>query len=427
MAVQFQGLGVTPTNLLLPREGIHPTTWAVLACDQHTSEPAWWEETALEVGGAPSTLRLILPECYLGESDTRIPAIHQAMGEYLREGILTQVVTEGMILTERYTASGARVGLVCAVDLEQYDYAPGSKTLVRPTEETIAQRIPPRLRIRAGAPLETSHILLLMDDPLQTVVEPLYDARAELRPLYDFPLMRGGGHLRGWAVEDDARLEQVRQALVKLLSRQTDGAPLLFAVGDGNHSLATAKAHWEAVKATLSPAEAAVHPARYALAEIENIHDDALTFEPIHRFLTGINGYELMQDWTYYCETHGMDLSEVTQQGDAEQALQVIYGGSQVIAAISKPDGCMAVDTLQRYLDDLMARRPGLTLDYIHGEDTLRALCGDAYDRVGFVLPAMDKEQFFPTLRRVGVLPRKTFSMGEANEKRYYMECRKIR
>ena len=239
--------------------------------------------------------------------------------------------------------------------------------------------------------------------------------------------MRGGGHLRGWAVEDDARLEQVRQALVKLLSRQTDGAPLLFAVGDGNHSLATAKAHWEAVKATLSPAEAAVHPARYALAEIENIHDDALTFEPIHRFLTGINGYELMQDWTYYCETHGMDLSEVTQQGDAEQSLQVIYGGSQVIAAISKPDGCMAVDTLQRYLDDLMARRPGLTLDYIHGEDTLRALCGDAYDRVGFVLPAMDKEQFFPTLRRVGVLPRKTFSMGEAHEKRYYMECRKIR
>ena len=173
MAVQFQGLGVTPTNLLLPREGIHPTTWAVLACDQHTSEPAWWEETALEVGDAPSTLRLILPECYLGESDTRIPAIHQAMGEYLREGILTQAVTEGMILTERYTASGARVGLVCAVDLEQYDYAPGSKTLVRPTEETIAQRIPPRQRIRAGAPLETSHILLLMDDPLQTVVEPL--------------------------------------------------------------------------------------------------------------------------------------------------------------------------------------------------------------------------------------------------------------
>ncbi len=427
MAVRFNGLGIAPTDLLLPREGIHPTTWAVLACDQHTSEPAWWEETALEVGDAPSTLRLILPECYLRESDARIPAIHQTMEAYVRQGVLQQAVTGGFILTERYTASGARVGLVCAVDLEQYDYAPGSQTLVRPTEETIADRLPPRQRIRAGALLETSHILLLMDDPLQTVVEPLYDAREALRPLYDFPLMRGGGHLRGWAVEGDAWLEQVRKALTELLARQASAAPLLFAVGDGNHSLATAKAHWERVKATLTPAEAAVHPARYALAEMENIHDDALSFEPIHRFLTGMDGYALMQDWTYYCQVHGMDLSEVTKPEDAEQSLWVIYGGSEAIAAISKPDGAMAVDTLQRYLDDLMARRPELKLDYIHGEETLRALCGDAPDRVGFILPAMDKGQFFPALRQVGVLPRKTFSMGEAHEKRYYMECRTIR
>ena len=424
----FESLPFRPADILLPKDCEY-SKWSVVACDQYTSQPEYWQRVAEYVGRAPSTLRMILPEsCLEGPNvETDIMDINTTMSRYLREGRFV-CHPDALFYVERTLDNGkVRRGLMGMVDLEQYDYEPGAESMVRATEGTVLSRIPPRVAVRKNAPIELPHVMLLADDPQKTVIEPLTGQTGEMSLLYDFDLMEGGGHLRGWAVEDDARLEQVRQALVKLLSRQTDGAPLLFAVGDGNHSLATAKAHWEAVKATLSPAEAAVHPARYALAEIENIHDDALTFEPIHRFLTGINGYELMQDWTYYCEIHGMDLSEVTQQGDAEQALQVIYGGSQVIAAISKPDGCMAVDTLQRYLDDLMARRPGLTLDYIHGEDTLRALCGDAYDRVGFVLPAMDKEQFFPTLRRVGVLPRKTFSMGEAHEKRYYMECRKIR
>ena len=421
MAVQFQGLGVTPTNLLLPREGIHPTTWAVLACDQHTSEPAWWEETALEVGDAPSTLRLILPECYLGESDTRIPAIHQAMGEYLREGILTQAVTEGMILTERYTASGARVGLVCAVDLEQYDYAPGSKTLVRPTEETIAQRIPPRLRIRAGAPLETSHILLLMDDPLQTVVEPLYDARTELRPLYDFPLMRGGGHLRGWAVEDDARLEQVRQALVKLLSRQTDGAPLLFAVGDGNHSLATAKECYERQKKLVPQDQWDSLPSRYALCELVNLHDESLEFEPIHRVVFGVEPEELLSALEgYYPGTF--------RDGEADggaHVLPYVCADGQGQAVVPQPRAQLPVATLQTFLDQYTAARPGAKIDYIHGEQVARELARNRRDAIAFLLSPMAKESLFPTVIHDGVLPRKTFSMGEANEKRYYMECRR--
>lgn len=423
----YRQVGVAPTELLLPAPEVNPGTWAVLACDQHTSEPEWWAETRLEIGQAPSTLQLVLPECELSQLAQRVPVIHQTMEDYLRRGVLRTAVADGMMLTERYTAFGARVGLVCAVDLEQYDPTPGSGAPVRPTEETIPQRLPARMQIRQGAALETSHVLLLMDDPMETVVEPLYEQRERLRLCYDFPLMRGGGHLRGWAVESPEDKAAVFQALAALKAQQDrQGAPL-FAVGDGNHSLAAAKACWEALKKTLTPAQAAVHPARYALAEIENIHDDVLTFEPIHRFLTGMNGNALMQDWTYYCELHHMDLSEVTEPEDAEQSMRVLYGGNEVLAAISKPEAGMAVQTLQRYLDGLMGRVPGLQLDYIHGEETLRMLCGSATDRVGFLLPGMSKQEFFPALAQVGVFPRKTFSMGAAHEKRYYMECRRIR
>lgn len=423
----YEQIGVVSTELLLPAPEVNPVTWAVLASDKHASEPAWWAETRLEVGNATSTLQLVLPDCDLPQAAQRIPVIHQTMERYLSEGVLRQAVADGMMLTERYTAFGARVGLVCAVDLEQYDAAPGSSAPVRPAEEIMPQWLTARMQLRQGAALETSHVVLMMDDPMETVVEPLYERRDSLRLCYDFPLMRGGGHLRGWAVDSPEDKAAVFQALAALRMQQTQQGAPLFAVGDGNHSLAAAKACWEALKKTLTPAQAAVHPARYALAEIENIHDDVLTFEPIHRLLSGMNGNALMQDWTYYCELHQMDLSEVTEQGDTEQSMRVLYGGNEVLAAISKPEAGVAVRTLQCYLDDLMKRVPGLRLDFIHGEEQLRSLCGSDMDQVGFLMPGLSKQDFFPALAQAGMFPQKSFSMGDAHEKRYYMECRRIR
>jgi len=416
----MNNIGICPTNILLPRQDVHPTTWACVACDQYTSQPEYWEDVALQVGNAPSTLRLMLPECYLNETEQRVPVINQTMQDYLQSGVLEQVVTNGYVLVERSTQSGQRIGLVCAVDLEQYDYTKGAKPLVRPTEETIAARLPARLRIRQGAAIEMSHIMMLVDDPLHSVIEPLYAKRDELRPLYDFPLMKEGGHLRGWAVEDAGDIAAISQALEAVKARQ--GAnPLLFAVGDGNHSLATAKAAWEALKPRLTPEQQQAHPARFALCEVENIHDDALTFEPIHRILTGVNGAELMQDWTLYCHERGMDLSE----GAAGQQVQVIYGGMEITAAIQTPDGAIPVDTLQRYLDDYLRRHPEAEIDYIHGDDVLRDLARKD-GSIGFLVPPIDKNTFFEAIKQLGTLPRKTFSMGHAHEKRFYMECKKI-
>ena len=422
--MKYVGAGIVPADILLPRPDVYPTTWACVACDQYTSEPEYWEDVALQVGDAPSTLKLMLPECYLSETAQRVPEIHRTMAEYLQNGVLRQAVTDGFVLVERSTPSGARLGLVCAVDLEQYDFTPGSRSLVRPTEETIAARLPARLEIRRGAPLEMTHILLLMDDPLQTVVEPLYAQREQLPLLYDFPLMKNGGHLKGWAVEGEGYKQQIFDALMTLKARQGEN-PLLFAVGDGNHSLATAKAYWDEIKGSLTPEQRLTHPARYALCEAENIHDDALIFEPIHRVITGVDPYALMQDWTLYCHERGMDLSEITDQGEAEQVMQVVYNGMEAVAAVTNPDGALPVDTLQRYLDDFLRRHPEAAIDYIHGEDVVRRLC-QAPDAIGFLLPPLDKSDFFPAIQRLGVLPRKTFSMGHAHEKRFYMECKAI-
>ncbi|MBQ8556426.1 MAG: DUF1015 domain-containing protein [Clostridia bacterium] len=421
--MNYEGLGIVPANLLLPAAHVPATTWACVACDQYTSQPEYWKETELQVGANPSCLKLVLPECYLPETVQRVPLIHQEMARYMADGTLTQQVTEGFVLVERSTASGQRLGLVCAVDLEQYDFT-GKKSLIRPTEETITARLPARLAIRRGAPLESSHILLLMDDPMQSVVEPLYEKRGELPLLYDFGLMQGGGHLRGWAVTDGESMSGIRHALGALKAR-LGADPLLFAVGDGNHSLATAKAYWNEIKATLTPEQQENHPARFAMVEVENIHDDALAFEPIHRVITGVDGQALMQDWTLYCREHGMELCETTGNGEKEQIVTVICGGHEFTAAIANPDGPLPVATLQRYLDHFLARHPEAEIDYIHGDDVVRRLAA-APDAIGFLLPPLDKSAFFGAIDTLGILPRKTFSMGHAHEKRFYMECRRI-
>ena len=399
-------------QILLPRAGIAPEKWAVVACDQFTAQPEYWRQADALVGEAPSTLRLILPEAWLGEGEARIPAIHAAMGAYLADGILETAVADGFVLVERDTDSGARPGLLVALDLEAYDYEPGSASLIRATEGTVLERVPPRARIRAGAPVELPHVMMLIDDPGMTVIEPLLERRASLRPLYDFELMLGGGHLRGWAVEGaDAR--GVFDA-VDALSAKADG--LLYAVGDGNHSLAAARKCWLERRETLTPEARANHPARFALAELVNLACPALAFEPIHRALFGVDPEALMDALRDALRVEGADLGE----GDD----LVAFDGAGRTWRYKSAEHPLA--RLQAFLDGWLADHPEARVDYIHGEDALRRLINRP-DALGLMPRPFDKSELFDAIRRHGALPRKTFSMGEATEKRYYMEARRIK
>ena len=664
--MQFPGL--KPDDIYLPARGVDLRRWAVVACDQYTSQPDYWQRVEAYVGEAPSTLHLVQPEIDLAHAEARIPAIHRAMREYLSNGTLVRAVHDGFTLTERATASGVRLGLVAAVDLEAYDFTPGSGAMIRATEGTIRERIPPRMRIREGAPLECPHVMLLLDDPAFTVIEPLYARLRETAPLCDFELMENGGHLRVWGVQDDDALTPVSNALSALWEK-ADG--LLYAVGDGNHSLATAKACWDALKTTLSPEARQTHPARYALAEIVNLHSPALTFEPIHRVLFGTDVHDLLQSYQQFLSARGMSLTPAASPSDVpsgkqppaaaqpssairekqapsaspspaicekqsstdslpsfatceKQSLAAAYSSfatceksataaspssticekqssaNSLSAVISEPhptsadalsavvsepppasadafsavineplpasadafsavineplpasanalsavvseprpasadassavvsephpasanalsavvsephlasadafsavvsethsasadafsavvsethpapvtvpsraseldssavtrpgvaseardakptdgnhltfisaDACidvrvenpsspLPVAVLQPFLDDYLRTHPAARIDYVHGASAVRALCQSPHT-TGILLPAIDKAALFPAVRQGGVLPRKTFSMGEADEKRYYMECRKI-
>lgn len=424
MKADWKEVALATADILLPRTGTDMGAWAVVACDQYTSQPEYWQEAERLAGDKPSALRITLPEIYLDQSAGRVPMVHQAMADYLQGGILTEAVRNGFVLTERTTQSGARLGLVCAVDLDSYDFSENSRSMIRATEGTILSRIPPRLAVRSGAAVECPHVLLLLDDVQRTVVEPLYDCRERLEKFYDFPLMLGGGHVRGWAVTELKLLEGVYAALMRLKRALPQDNPLLMAVGDGNHSLATARAHWLSVRERLSKEEAERHPARYALAEVENIHDPALRFHPIHRVLFHAQGDALLEDWASYCREKGMDLG-FGRASPGEQSVTVVYQGKETEAVIRSPEGSLAVGTLQRFLDDYLNRHKEAEIDYIHGEEAVRGLCGQG-DAVGFLVPGLDKSALLPAVRRDGALPRKTFSMGEAHEKRYYLECRRI-
>lgn len=408
---------IYPGAFYLPKAGSDLTAWACVACDQFTSQPDYWRQADLLVGQKPSTLRMILPECYLAQMQDRIPAIHQAMNLYLADGTLQPAVQNGYVLMERNTPSGARLGLVVTIDLERYDYHKGSKSPIRATEETIENRLPARIAVRQGGALETSHVLMLMDDPMHSVIEPLFARRGELEKLYDFPLMLEGGHLVGYAVTRPQDIRAIDDALAALRPHGT----LRFAVGDGNHSLACAKACWEAIKPTLSPAETATHPARFAMVELENIHDDALTFEPIHRVLFGYDGDDLLNDLTAYAAANGMSLAG----GPGGQEITCVYEGKQVTLSISGSPYGLPVGTLQAFLDQWLTVHPAARLDYVHGEGAVRSLAAQP-DTIGFLLPRPDGGDLFDSVEANGSLPRKTFSLGEANEKRYYMECRRI-
>ena len=408
--MDFTKYALRPGGILLP-QGVDYRKWAVIACDQFTSQPEYWAEVEALAGDAPSTLKMIYPEAWLSQGDGRIPRIHESMRRAL-EGVL-RPATEGFALVERQVSTGTRLGLVAAVDLEQYDYKSGSKVLIRPTEATIPERIPPRMKIRLAAPLESPHVLLLVDDPGMTLLEPLYEVRAALRPLYDFELMLGGGHVRGWAVEG-AALESVARALDALYA---GCGGLLYAVGDGNHSLATAKASWEEIKARLSPAERETHPARYALCEIGNLFDDSLVFRPIHRAVFGAKGADISLDFIMWCRARGVGVAAC----DEESAQMYLLDAP--VKLVNAPDA-PPVQLLQPFLDEWLDSHPEATVDYIHGDDALEGL--RQRGAAGIRLTAIDKYTLFPGVNSGGSLPLKSFSMGEARDKRYYLECRAL-
>ncbi len=407
-------LPILPAEILLPREGVDPARWAVVACDQYTSQPDYWHAVEALVGSAPSTLKIVFPEVYLSEGEARIQRIQSEMRQYLADGTLVPAVTDGFVYLERTTPSGVRPGLVVRLDLEAYDFTPGADVPVRATEGTILSRIPPRVKIRTGAPLESPHVMVLLDDPDCTVIEPLGANKAALRPLYDFELMQGGGHLAGWAVEGDATTG-VLQALDALFARS---GGFLAAVGDGNHSLATARQCWLNLRDTLPEAARANLPARYALVELNNLHAPALVFEPIHRVLFGVDPLDVQERFADWCAGRGAALEDGAE-------ITWVTGEGETGARILHAPNPLSVAVLQPFLDEYLAAHPGAEIDYIHGADVVRQLA-QREDALGILLTAIDKRALFPAIRQGGVLPRKTFSMGEAFEKRYYMECRRI-
>lgn len=415
-----------PTEILMPDfSKTDGTRWSVVACDQYTSDPDYWKKTEEIVGDEPSTLRLMLPEIFLGESGERIPKIHAEMERAIRETLTPH--PNAMVYLERTQADGrVRRGLVGAVDLEEYDYRKGSTSPVRATEGTVLERIPPRVAVRRGASLELPHVMLLIDDPDRTVIEPLAGTLGTGggKPVYDFDLMQNGGHVRGYAIPTAAQAEVIR-ALGALATPEAmaakygsgDPAPLLFAVGDGNHSLASAKAYYEELKASLGEA-ARSHPARYALCEVVNIHDPALDFEPIYRVVFGADPAGLLAAFRAYCGKR--------KGNAAAQTIDVLAGGETETVNVPTPEKQLAVGTLQAFLDAYLAEHPEAKVDYIHGEDAVRALVAAAPENVGFLFEGMQKSDLFRTVIYDGALPRKTFSMGHAHDKRFYLECRKI-
>ena len=431
-------IGVLVPNVMLPPKGTDFSKWAVVACDQFTSQPEYWEAARKFIGDAPTTLDLFLPEAFLGKEGEaeRIATIRKNMREYMAKGIL-ETKPQGFVLVKRSVAGNTRWGLVMALDLECYDYNKGATTLIRATEGTIVERIPPRLRIREGAPLELPHILVLIDDPNRTVIEPLAAKTEALDKLYDTDLMLDGGHITGWLVDGEKDVQGAIDAMETLTdadafhAKYGDHAPLLFAMGDGNHSFATAKANWEKVKATLTPEEQKDHPARYALVEVENVHDDGIIFEPIHRVLFGVGGVEGAEKLLAYLKAQNGDArivySEDMPKASGGEVHTIPFCTGKFFGAfvVEKPAAQLAVGTLQNAIDALLKETEGAEVDYIHGEAVVRDLAKKP-DTMGFLLPAMQKSELFPTVVFDGALPRKTFSMGEANEKRYYLECRKI-
>ena len=408
-----------PADILLPKNA-PMEKWAVIACDQFTSDQAYWDRVRKNAEGSPSTINLILPEAELGTPSEaeHTKLINKTMAEYLNNDVFT-VYPHSLVLVERTLDNGSiRTGLIGMVDLDAYDYSTGSSSAIRATEKTVVERIPPRQRVRRDAPIEFPHILMLADDHEKVLIEPIAAKKDSLKKLYDFDLMEGGGHITGWLVEGkevedfEARLADYTANVGKKYEG-LKGVPMVFAVGDGNHSLATAKSCYEELKAQHPGEDLSNHPARFALVELENIHDEAQVFEPIHRIIANTDPEALLKEL------------EETWCAEGGFPVQWYIGEKSGTVYLDKAKSQLAVGALQSFLDKYLKEHKG-EIDYIHDDDALINLAKQP-NSIGFLLPAMEKSQLFRGVIADGILPRKTFSMGHAREKRYYLEGRKIK
>lgn len=412
-------------DILIPKKNINMTKWSVVACDQYTSEPEYWNEVNNIVGNEPSTLNITLPEIYLEDNDVdeRIENINKNMVKMVNEDIFDEY-KDSMIYLERTQSDGKiREGLMGIVDLEDYSYEKGSQTLIRATEKTVIERIPPRVKVRENALLELPHIMILIDDDKKDIIESLKNKVNEDDKVYDFGLMQNGGHIKGYKLDNNTISETIKK-IEKLRDvdyfenkyNVKDKGVLLFAMGDGNHSLATAKACYEKLKKTMSKEEYLNHPARYALVELVNLHSDALEFEAIHRVMFDIDVDHFINSlYKYY---------EINEQGDG-QKFELVTKDFDKVLYIKNPKSNIPVGSIQLFLDEYLKDNKG-KIDYIHGEDVTKEL-GSKEGNVGIIFDAMDKNDLFKTVILDGALPRKTFSMGHSNDKRYYLEARKIK
>lgn len=426
----FMKIPFKPSTVLIPKKDFEK--WSVVACDQYTSDSDYWARVEKTVGDSNSTLRITLPEIYLEEDNVsdRIDTINQTMKKYI-EGNVFNEISDSYIYTERSVSNGKiRKGLIGAFDLEAYNFNKGSDSQIRATEGTVLERIPPRVKIRENAPLELPHIMILIDDRNNAVIESVLSAKNDENKLYEFDLMENGGHISGYKVSG-ADAENLNAALETLYDEKafnekysvSDKPLLIFAVGDGNHSLATAKTCWENLKKTLSPEEQLTHPARYALAELVNVHDESLEFEPIHRLIFDVDTEKFEKELKmYFAEC---DIGEASEM--KENAFSVIIGENSKNYVLNKPKFNLTVGDVQSFIDYYVKNvESKCKVDYIHGEETVYNKAKEE-NTVGILLPSMAKNDLFRTVIVDGVLPRKTFSMGHANEKRFYLECRKIK
>lgn len=419
--------------LMMPKIGTDMNKWSVVACDQYTSQSDYWNNVENIIGQDKSTYKMMLPEIYLEapDIDNKILNINKTMQEYVENGFLQPHAPSLMLVERKTLLSPARKGIIMAVDLEKYDFTEGSGSLIRATEGTVLERIPPRMKIRKNACIETPHIMLLIDDPEKTVVEPIAQAASNGKfgePAYDFELMMNGGHIKGYQIFDGDIQNQISSAIEKLAQPHifhskynlpSDFPVLLFAVGDGNHSLASAKSHWENVKKSSSDI---MHPARFALVEVLNVHDEGLVFEPIHRIIFGLDSNKFLEGLKEYFGDK-VSLSGKIPQG--WHSVPFITSDNKGTIAFDASIHTLAVGALQEYIDYFTTNNAFIRIDYIHGDKVVTSLATQN-GNIGFILPAMNKNDLFKTVILNSALPRKTFSMGEAEEKRFYLECRKI-
>ena len=400
---------VVAPHILLPKEGTDMHAYAVIACDQFTSQIDYWNDLRDMVGDKLSTFHMIYPEAYLENTNQEeyIKKINQNINNYLKDNLLVDM-GESFILVDRVTDYGVRrLGLIISIDLEEYSYKRGVPCSIKASEATIEERIPPRLKIRKDAPIELPHTLVLFDDKEKSIVEPLYQNRDKLKCVYDFDLNQKGGHIRGYLIKD---VQSVVNKFHELYEKNKNG--LMFIVGDGNHSLATAKAHWENVKKTLSKEEQENHPARYALVEANNIYDEGIIFEPIHRIL-------------FDCDDEFINGLKLVLHGSSESS----YAYKSKLGKIALKTPKNAAETyqiVQKYIDEYLISHPKTKVDFIHDESSLIDIANKNPDTVAIVMPALGKSDIFEFVAKDMVLPRKSFSMGHASEKRYYLEAKKI-